>query len=127
MENPGTFRTEMFVSSWAEHLRQLARITKSESEAFHRVLGMHVGGEMPVVRHYLRANRRSTPLGFGQFRKRLEAWFTSAMQASLESKKSRDGAECETSKDEVGASVESLIYPLTFILFAPVRIVSGYC
>ena len=91
MENPGTFRTEMFVSSWAEHSRQLARITKSESEAFHRVLGMHVGGEMPVVRHYLRANRRSTPLGFGQFRKRLEAWFTSAMQASLESKKSRDG------------------------------------
>jgi hypothetical protein len=39
------------------------------------VLGMHVGREMPVVRHYLRANRRSTPLGFGQFRKQIEAWF----------------------------------------------------
>ena len=81
----------MLISSWAEHLQQLARMTKSESEAFHRALGMHVGGQMTVVRHYLRANRSSTPLGFGQYRKRIEAWFTNAMQATLESKKSRDG------------------------------------
>ena len=65
----------------------VSRMTKSETEVIHRALEMHAGSETPVVRHYLRANRRSTPLGFGQFRKRLEAWFTSAMQASLESKK----------------------------------------
>jgi hypothetical protein len=37
LENPGTFRTEMLIRSWAEHLQQLARMTKSESEASPRV------------------------------------------------------------------------------------------
>lgn len=87
LENPGTFRTEMLVSSWAEHTRQLARMTKSESEVLRRVLGMHFGSEVPVVRHYLRANRRSTPLGFDEFRRQIEAWFTRATQAARESKK----------------------------------------
>ena len=32
---------------------------------------MHAGDEEPVVRHYLKANRLSTPLGFSQFGKRL--------------------------------------------------------
>ena len=72
LENPGTFRTEMLISSWAEHLQQLSRMTKSESEIFHCALAMHVGSEMPIVRHYLRANRSSTPLGFGQYRKRID-------------------------------------------------------
>jgi MFS family permease len=87
LENPGTFRTEMLVSSWAEHTRQLARMTKSESEVLRRVLGMHFGSEVPLVRHYLRANRRSTPLGFDEFRRQIEAWFTKATQAARESKK----------------------------------------
>ena len=34
---------------------------------------MHAGEEEPVVRHYIKANRMSTPLGFGQFRKGIEA------------------------------------------------------
>jgi MFS family permease len=91
LENPGTFRTEMLISSWAEHLQQLSRMTKSESEIFHCALAMHVGSEMPIVRHYLRANRSSTPLDFGQYRKRIEATFINAMQATLKSKKSQDG------------------------------------
>jgi hypothetical protein len=32
---------------------------------------MHAGDEEPVVRHYLEANRLSTPLGFSQFRKQV--------------------------------------------------------
>jgi MFS family permease len=91
LENPGTFRTKMLISSWAEHLQQLSRMTKSESEIFHCALAMHVGSEMPIVRHDLRANRSSTPLGFGQYRKRIEATFINAMQATLKSKKSQDG------------------------------------
>jgi Transmembrane secretion effector len=63
LENPETFRTEMLVSSWAEHTRQLARMTKMESEIFQRVLGMHVGDKGPAVRHYVKADRMSTPLG----------------------------------------------------------------
>ena len=57
---PGTFRTEMFLSSWAEHTRQLARTTKGEREIVQRALGMHVGDEGPAVRHYLKADRMST-------------------------------------------------------------------
>jgi hypothetical protein len=43
----------------------VSRMTKSETEVIHRALEMHAGSETPVVRHYLRANRRSTPQGFG--------------------------------------------------------------
>jgi MFS family permease len=72
LEHPGTFRTEMLVSSWAAHLRQHARMTKAEAELANRVWAMHAGDEEPVVRHYLRANRLSTPLSFGQFRNQPE-------------------------------------------------------
>jgi hypothetical protein len=72
LEHPGTFRTEMMVSSWAEHVRQHGRTTKAEVEIAERVLAMHAGDQEPVIRHYLPANRMSTPLGFGQFRKRPE-------------------------------------------------------
>jgi hypothetical protein len=73
LEHPGTFRTEMLVSSWAEHLRQFARMTKPEAELVERVYAMHAGDEEPVVRHYLPANRLSTPLGFRRFQKRPDA------------------------------------------------------
>jgi hypothetical protein len=70
LENPGTFRTEMLVASWAEHVRQHARTTKAEAEIAERAWRLHAGEDEPVVRHYIKANRVSTPLGFGQFRKR---------------------------------------------------------
>jgi hypothetical protein len=41
---------------------------------------MHAGDEEPVVRHYLKANRLSTPLGFSQFGKRLAFEHTHARQ-----------------------------------------------
>ena len=69
LENPATFRTETLVASWAEHMRQHARITKPETEIAARVWGMHAGDKEPVVRHYINANRVSTPLGFGRSRK----------------------------------------------------------
>ena len=71
LENPGTFRTEMLVASWAEHLRQHARTTKAEAEIAMRAWSLHAGPDEPFVRHYIKANRVSTPLGFGQFRKRV--------------------------------------------------------
>ena len=73
LENPEILRTEMLVSSWAEHTRQHARMTKVDREIFQRALGMHVGGEGPVVRHYIKADRMSTPLGCCQVRKGIEA------------------------------------------------------
>src|SRR5882724_2724619 len=53
----------MLVGYWAEHLRQHARMTKAETELADRVWAMHAGDEEPIVRHYLEANRLSTPLG----------------------------------------------------------------
>jgi MFS family permease len=69
LENPGTFRTEMVVASWADHMKQHGRTTKSEVEIAERAWSLHAGEDEPVVRHYIKANRMSTPLGFGQFRK----------------------------------------------------------
>jgi MFS family permease len=80
LEHPGTFRTEMLVSSWAEHLRQFARMTKAETELVERVWAMHAGDEEPVVRHYLPANRLWTPLGFSGFQKQPDARFTSELE-----------------------------------------------
>jgi MFS family permease len=78
LEHPSTFRTEMLVSSWAEHLRQLARMTKAESELVERVFAKHAGDQAPVVRHYLPAKRLSTPLGFRQFRNQAHTRFDQA-------------------------------------------------
>jgi Transmembrane secretion effector len=66
LEHPGTFRTEMLVSSWAEHLRQFARMTKAETELVERVWAMHAGDEDMVVGHYVPANRLWTPVGFSK-------------------------------------------------------------
>jgi MFS family permease len=76
LEHPGTFRTEMQVNSWAEHVRQHARTTKAEAALAERVWSMHAGDQQPVVGHYLPAERGSTPLGLGPFRKGLEARLT---------------------------------------------------
>ena len=89
LEHPGTFRTEMLVGSWAEHLRQHARMTKAETELADRVWAMHAGDGEPVVRHYLEANRLSTPLDFSQFRKQLAVRHTHARA----DKESREIAE----------------------------------
>ena len=85
LELPGTFRTEMLVSSWAEHLRQFTRMTKAETELVERVWAMHAGDEEPVVRHYLPAKRLWTPLGFRRFQKQPEA------RSSQETRENADG------------------------------------
>jgi MFS family permease len=69
LEHPGTFRTEMIVRSWAEHLRQFARMTKAETEFVEHVWAMHAGDEEMVVGHYLQAGRLWSPVDFGRFQK----------------------------------------------------------
>jgi hypothetical protein len=73
LEEPGKFRTEMLVNSWAQHLRQHARTTREENELFSKALAMNANRDRPPVRHYLPANRTSTPISFGQFRKQVLA------------------------------------------------------
>jgi MFS family permease len=73
LERPGTFRTEMRVSSWAQHLRQHRRTTRAETELAERIWRMHAGEQEPVVSHAIQADRMTTPLGFRQFLKQMEA------------------------------------------------------
>jgi len=76
LENPGTFRVEQHVSSWAEHLRQHARVTKAESVILQRAWGLdirHVRQARPVEHHYVGVNRISALRDFGQIRKEIEA------------------------------------------------------
>ena len=98
LEHPGTFRTEMLVSSWAEHLRQYARMTKAETELVERAWAMHAGDEEPVVRHYLPANRLWTPLGFSRFQKQPDPRFTQATRVNAEGE--RDQKKSEAAKIE---------------------------
>jgi hypothetical protein len=85
LENPGTFRTEMLVASWGEHVRQHGRTTKTETEIAERAWNLHAGPGGPVVRHYIKANRVSTPLGFGQFRQQHDFRSTKSTPETLES------------------------------------------
>jgi MFS family permease len=94
LERPGTFRTEMRVNSWAEHLRQHARMTKAETALAERVWAMHSGEQEPLVSHSLPANRMTTPLGFGQFLKK------SGARSATPGKESGDGQ----SADSIGQS-----------------------
>ena len=48
---------------------------------------MHLGDEAAVVRQYIQADRMSTPLGCGRFRKTIEADISKRMQANVESQK----------------------------------------
>jgi MFS family permease len=73
LERPGTFRSEMRVSSWAEHLRQHSRTTRAETELAERIWKMHAGDQPPLVSHGLPADRTATPLSFRQFLKPLES------------------------------------------------------
>jgi MFS family permease len=96
LEHSGTFRTEMLVSSWAEHLRQFERMTKAETELVERVWAMHAGDQEPVVRHYLPADRLWTPLGFSRFQKQPAARFTQATRVNADGE--RDQKKSETAK-----------------------------
>jgi MFS family permease len=93
LEHPGTIRTEMLVGSWVEHLRQLARMTKAETEILDRVLAMHAGDQEPVVRHYLPARRLWTPVGFSQFRSHTHTHFDQPTQVDAAAKQDETRSE----------------------------------
>jgi MFS family permease len=73
LECPGTFRTEMRVNSWAEHLRQHSRMAKVETEIAERVRALHSGEQELLVRHSLPAHRLTTALVLSDFLKQFEA------------------------------------------------------
>ena len=57
LEQPGWFRLEYLVSTWAEHLRQNTRMTVDETNVFESAWNLHAGKSKPIVRHYLSIQR----------------------------------------------------------------------
>jgi len=50
---PGAYTECFLLSSWAEHERQHARVTRHDADLQARVLAFHVGSEAPKVRHLI--------------------------------------------------------------------------
>ena len=65
LEQPGLFRLEYIVSTWAEHLRQNLRMTIDETNVFEKVWDLHVGETEPMIRHFLSTQAFMHLEGFG--------------------------------------------------------------
>ena len=65
LDQPGLFRLEYMLSTWAEHLRQNARMTVDEARVFKKAWNLHEGDSEPVVRHFLSTQKFIHLPGFG--------------------------------------------------------------
>ena len=54
---PNSFRLEMNVPSWNEHLLQKERMTKAEKELLEKASSLHIGTTAPEERIYLSVNK----------------------------------------------------------------------
>ena len=65
LDQPGLFRLDYTVSTWAELLRQNKRMTVDETEVFEKAWELHVGDSEPIVRHFLSSQRSMQLHGLG--------------------------------------------------------------
>ena len=65
LDQPGLFRLDYMVSTWAEYLRQKKRMTVDETQAFKRALELHAANSEPVMRHFLSSQRSMQLRSFG--------------------------------------------------------------
>ena len=65
LDQPGLFRLEYLVSTWAEHLRQNMRMTVDETKVFNKAWNLHAGDSEPIVRHFRSTQRFMHMPGFG--------------------------------------------------------------
>jgi MFS family permease len=57
LTRPDTYRLEMTVSSWNDHLMQAERMTKADKDLLERAWSFHKGEVMPTERIYLSMNK----------------------------------------------------------------------
>lgn len=57
--DPARFVEQFFSESWAEHVRQHGRVTKTDHEVEDAVTAFHLGPEKPVVRHLIHTDLKS--------------------------------------------------------------------
>ena len=65
LDQPGLFRLDYMVSTWAEYLRQKKRMTVDETQVFNKAWELHAGSSQPVMRHFLSIQRSMQLHGFG--------------------------------------------------------------
>lgn len=56
--NPRVWFEWFFLPTWTEHLRQHERVTQHDQSVHDKVRSFHVGGEAPIVKHYLEPNQK---------------------------------------------------------------------
>jgi MFS family permease len=65
LDQPGMFRLEYLVSTWAEHLRQNMRMTRDETSLFEKASSLHAGDSEPIVSHFRSTQKFMQLAGFG--------------------------------------------------------------
>jgi hypothetical protein len=65
LHQPGLFRLEFQLSTWAEHLRQTNRMTVDDREVFNEAWDLHAADSNPVVHYYLSSQKCVFPNNFG--------------------------------------------------------------
>jgi MFS family permease len=65
LHDPGMFRLEFQVSTWAEHLRQTARMTVDERRVYNTAWDLSAPDSAPIVHYYLSSQKCVFPQNFG--------------------------------------------------------------
>jgi hypothetical protein len=65
LDQPGSFRLEFQLSTWADHLRQTNRLTVEDRAGFDEVWDLHVTGSSPLVHYYISSQKCVFPNNFG--------------------------------------------------------------
>ena len=65
LDDPGLFRLEFQLSTWADHLRQTNRMTVDDRNVFNDAWDLHATDSAPLVHYYLSSQKCVFPNNFG--------------------------------------------------------------
>ena len=65
LDNPGLFRLEFQLSTWADHLRQTNRMTVDDRDVFNDAWDLHAADSSPIVHYYVSSQKCVFPNNFG--------------------------------------------------------------
>jgi MFS family permease len=65
LDDPGQFRLEFQLSTWADHLRQTNRMTVDDRNVFNDAWDLHNADSSPTVHYYLSSQKCVFPNNFG--------------------------------------------------------------
>jgi MFS family permease len=65
LDDPGLFRLEFQLSTWADHLRQTNRMTVDDRNVFNDAWELHAADSTPLVHYYVSSQKCVFPNNFG--------------------------------------------------------------